>query len=76
MYIYIYIHSITNKMHTSEIVFMYNELIHVSATHVSNFRELIQRIKEFKKYTTIGHNRVEMCKRICYIKTVLLVYIC
>jgi len=63
-------------MHTSEIVFMYNKRIHVSATHVSNFREVIQRIKEFNKYTIIGHSRVETCKRIFYIKITLLVYIC
>ena len=32
-------------MHTSEIVFIYNKLPHVSATHLAVFREAIQRKK-------------------------------
>jgi hypothetical protein len=56
-------------MHTSEIVFMYNKIIHASATHVSIFREATQRIKELKSDTIIGHIRVETCRRIFYIKT-------
>jgi hypothetical protein len=63
-------------MHTSEIVFMYNKLIHASATDVSIFREVIQRIRELKNDKIIGDNRVETCKRIFYTKNISLVCIC
>jgi hypothetical protein len=35
----------TNKMHTNEIIYIYNNLLHVLATHTAIFREAIHRIK-------------------------------
>jgi hypothetical protein len=35
-----------NKTHNSEIVFMQNSLLHVSATHVVIFRDVTQRIRD------------------------------
>jgi len=35
-------------MHTSEVVFTYNNIPHVSTTHLTIFREAIQMIKELK----------------------------
>jgi hypothetical protein len=39
-------------MYTSEIIFIYNKLLHVSAAHVSIFSEMIQW-KQFKDDTVI-----------------------
>jgi len=41
----------TNKVHTSEIVFIYNNFLNVSASHAAVFRDIIQRIKRFKDDT-------------------------
>jgi len=35
-------------MHTSDIVFMYNYLVHVSATLVTILREVVRRINNYK----------------------------
>ena len=35
-------------MYASEIVFIYNNLSYVSATHLAIFREAIQRLKKLK----------------------------
>lgn len=39
-------------MYTSEIIFIHNKFLHVSATHVFIFSEMIQR-KQFKDDTII-----------------------
>ena len=42
IYIYILIYIYTNKMHTSEIIFIYNNLLYISATLVVIFMEVTQ----------------------------------